>query len=88
MYVIQCQFDKEVWVEAVTYTGHLMNKLPSASIDGKTPIEVWTGKLATYYNSYIYFIALLSSMSRKIANSIYGQRKSCFWALAVESIFK
>ena len=42
---------KRFWVEAVTYAGHLINRLPYNAIKGNTPIEVWTGKLATTYDS-------------------------------------
>ena len=30
---------KEFWAEAITYACHLINRLPSAAIDGKTPFE-------------------------------------------------
>nr|GEV36617.1 retrovirus-related Pol polyprotein from transposon TNT 1-94 [Tanacetum cinerariifolium] len=42
---------KEFWAEAVTYACHLINRLPSTAIDGKTPFEKWYGKPATYYDS-------------------------------------
>nr|GEV19068.1 retrovirus-related Pol polyprotein from transposon TNT 1-94 [Tanacetum cinerariifolium] len=42
---------KEFWVEAVTYACHLVNRLPSTAIDGKTPCEKWYGKPATDYDS-------------------------------------
>nr|GEU76321.1 retrovirus-related Pol polyprotein from transposon TNT 1-94 [Tanacetum cinerariifolium] len=32
---------KEFWAEAVTYTCHLINRLPSTAIDGKIPFEKW-----------------------------------------------
>ena len=46
---------KEFWAEAVVYACHLINRLPSAAIEGKTPIEMWTGKPATDYNSLHVF---------------------------------
>ncbi|KAG8487895.1 hypothetical protein CXB51_018354 [Gossypium anomalum] len=46
---------KKFWAEAVTYTCHLINRLPSAAINGKTPIEMWTGKSATDYDSLHVF---------------------------------
>ncbi|KAG8484084.1 hypothetical protein CXB51_023049 [Gossypium anomalum] len=46
---------KEFWAEAVTYACHLINRLPSAAINGKTPIEMWTGKPATDYDSLHVF---------------------------------
>ncbi|KAE8727553.1 putative serine/threonine-protein kinase WNK6 [Hibiscus syriacus] len=42
---------KTFWAEAVTYAGHLINRLPSSTIRGKTPLKVWSGKPATDYDS-------------------------------------
>ncbi|KAG8498395.1 hypothetical protein CXB51_006971 [Gossypium anomalum] len=46
---------KEFWAEAVTYACHLINRLPSAVINGKTPMEMWTDKPATDYDSLHIF---------------------------------
>ncbi|GKD22942.1 retrovirus-related pol polyprotein from transposon TNT 1-94 [Tanacetum coccineum] len=46
---------KEFWVEAVTYACHLVNRLPSTDIDGKTPFKKWYGKPATDYDSLHVF---------------------------------
>ena len=46
---------KEFWAEAVTYACHLVNRLPSTAIDGKTPFEKWYGKPATDYDSLHVF---------------------------------
>ncbi|KAE8708956.1 hypothetical protein F3Y22_tig00110332pilonHSYRG00622 [Hibiscus syriacus] len=46
---------KAFWTEAVTYAGHLINRLPSSAIGGKTPLEVWSGKPATDYDSLHVF---------------------------------
>ncbi|KAL4271878.1 hypothetical protein GQ457_13G029750 [Hibiscus cannabinus] len=46
---------KPFWVEAVTYAGHLINRLPSSAIEGKTPLEVWSGRPATDYDSLHVF---------------------------------
>ena len=45
-------FTKKFWAEAITYAGHLINRLPFAAIKEKTPIEVWTDKPAIDYNSF------------------------------------
>ncbi|KAE8693200.1 Cellulose synthase-like protein D2 [Hibiscus syriacus] len=37
--MIENQTGKAFWAEAVTYTGHLINRLPSSAIGGKTPLE-------------------------------------------------
>ncbi|TXG52062.1 hypothetical protein EZV62_021231 [Acer yangbiense] len=38
------------WAEALMYASHIINRLPSTAIDGKTPIEVWSGHSATDYD--------------------------------------
>ncbi|CAL9028580.1 unnamed protein product, partial [Prunus brigantina] len=37
------------WAEAITYASHLINRLPAAANEGKTPMEVWSGKPCTDY---------------------------------------
>ena len=49
---------KTFWVEAVSYASHLINRLPSAIIRGKTPMEMWSGKRAQDYNSIHVFRCL------------------------------
>ena len=46
---------KIFWAEAVVYACHLINRLPSSAIEGKTPIEVWSGKPASDYDSLHIF---------------------------------
>ncbi|KAH9686777.1 Integrase catalytic domain-containing protein [Citrus sinensis] len=46
---------KEFWAKAVVYVCHLINRLPSAVIEGKTLMEMWTGKPATDYDSLQVF---------------------------------
>ena len=41
---------KQFWAEAVTYASHLINRLPSSALKGKTPLEVWSGKPANDYD--------------------------------------
>jgi len=49
------ELGREFWAEAVTYAQHLVNRLPSSAIDGKTPLEVWSEKPATDYDSLHVF---------------------------------
>jgi len=49
------ELGRKFWVEAVTYAKHLVNRLPSFAINGKTPLEVWSGKPATDYDSLHVF---------------------------------
>ena len=41
---------KEFWDEALVYACHLINCLPSTAINGKTPLEKWSGKPTTDYD--------------------------------------
>ncbi|KAH9688421.1 hypothetical protein KPL70_015118 [Citrus sinensis] len=47
--------DKKFWAEAVSYASHLINRLPSTAIRGKTPMEKWSGKYAQDYDSLRVF---------------------------------
>jgi len=38
------QLDKSFWAEEIVYTSHLINRLSSTVVGGKTPLEVWSGK--------------------------------------------
>ncbi|KAE8686610.1 Detected protein of unknown function [Hibiscus syriacus] len=46
---------KEFWPEALVYACHLVNRLPSTTIGGKTPLEKWFGESATDYDSLHVF---------------------------------
>jgi len=41
---------KKFWAEALGYACHLVNRLPSSAIGGKTPLEAWSGKAAVDYD--------------------------------------
>ncbi|KAH9717295.1 hypothetical protein KPL71_021764 [Citrus sinensis] len=47
--------DKKFWAEAVSYASHLINRLPSAAIGGKTPMEMWSEKHTQDYDSLRIF---------------------------------
>ncbi|KAL5850870.1 hypothetical protein ACOSQ4_008883 [Xanthoceras sorbifolium] len=46
---------RQFWAEAVRYASHLVNRLPSTAIGGKTPLEAWSGKSVTDYDSLHVF---------------------------------
>ena len=41
---------KSFWVEALTYASHLINRLPSSKIGGKTPMEMPSVNAASDYD--------------------------------------
>ena len=41
---------KNFWAEALAYACYLINRLPSSVIWGKTPLEVWSAKIAADYD--------------------------------------
>jgi len=41
---------KYFWAKALTYATHLINRLPSSAIGGKTLMEMWLGKTTTNYD--------------------------------------
>ncbi|KAH9793297.1 hypothetical protein KPL71_004477 [Citrus sinensis] len=47
--------DKKFWAKTVSYASHLVNRLPSVAIGGKTPMEMWSGKHAQDYDSLHIF---------------------------------
>jgi len=42
---------KFFWVEALAYACYLVNRLSSSVIGGKTPVKVWSGRVAQDYDS-------------------------------------
>ncbi|GMP62704.1 hypothetical protein CsSME_00024701 [Camellia sinensis var. sinensis] len=51
----QSGLSKAFWGEALNYARHLVNRLPTAALDGKTPMEVWSGVPVTDYDQLRIF---------------------------------
>ena len=49
---------KPFWDEALACAGHLVNRLPSFAIGGKTPLEIWSGKVAQDHDLLLVFGSL------------------------------
>ena len=52
---VQCllsntQLNKSFWVESLVYASHLMNRLSSSTIGGKTPLKIWLSGADQDYN--------------------------------------
>ena len=47
--------DKSYWADALTYGSHLLNRLLSTAIGGKTPLEIWSGGAARDHGSLKVF---------------------------------
>jgi len=58
---------KSFWAETLAYVCHLVNRLPLSAIGSKTPLEVWSGKVAQDYDSLQYLDIRPTIMSRKIS---------------------
>ena len=46
---------KQFWAKAVMYASHLINRLPSVALNGKTPLKVRPGKPANDYDTLHVF---------------------------------
>ena len=47
--------ENSYWVEALTYGSHLLNRLPTTAIGGKTPLEISSGRTARDHSSLRVF---------------------------------
>ena len=51
----QVKLPKRFWVEALRYACHVLNRLPSTTLEGRTPLEVWYGESARKYDKLRVF---------------------------------
>ena len=51
----QLEWEDSFWAEALEYACHLLNRLPSATLEGKTPLERWSGSPANDYDALRVF---------------------------------
>ena len=57
---VQCllsntSLDKSFWAEVIVHTSHLLNRLPTTAIGGKTPLKIWSCGAARYHGSLRVF---------------------------------
>ncbi|KAE8717034.1 cytochrome P450 71A9-like [Hibiscus syriacus] len=91
------EYGKAFWAEVVTYAGHLINCMPSSTIGGKTPLEVWSGKPATDYDSLhlfgstTYYHVKESKLDPREKKALFmgithGVKRFCLWCLDTKKI--
>jgi len=67
--------DKSFWAEAIEYTNHLLNRLPTTAIEGKTPLEIWSGEVACDHDSlrvfsYLAYVDVKKDMLNSKVNKL------------------
>ena len=50
MLIVKQRVEQVLFGRAMTYASHLINRLSSSAIGGKTPIEMWSGMAASDYD--------------------------------------
>lgn len=56
--LFNARLSKEYWAGIVVYASHLINRLPSMTIDGKISLKVCGGNLPLIMILYIFFVLL------------------------------
>ena len=46
---------KVFWAEAIVYASHLINMLPTSALEGRTPMEAWSGHPSREYDTLRVF---------------------------------
>lgn len=66
----------EIWAEALATAAYIINRSPMKSINGKTPIEMWTNKKPNLSNIKIFGFEVMVQISKKsnVKNGIQNQR--------------
>jgi len=55
VYISNAGISKSFCAEALAYVCHLVNRLSSSAIGGKTPLKAWSGRVAQDYDSLRIF---------------------------------
>ena len=78
---IQCllynaQLNKSFWAKTLKYASHLMNRLSSTAIRGKSLFDIWSGGVAQTMNCCGY-LDVRHTLVSKIKSWIHEQRSLC-----------
>ncbi|GBP39934.1 Retrovirus-related Pol polyprotein from transposon TNT 1-94 [Eumeta japonica] len=52
--LFDAQLAKQFWAEALTTVAYIINRSPTKSVNGKTPMEIWTGKKPNLSNLKVF----------------------------------
>ena len=80
------------------YASHLINRLPSTALNGKTPLEVWSGKPADDYDtlhafgSTAYYHVKESKLDPRAKKAMFmgvtsGVKGYRLWCLSLKKFF-
>lgn len=59
--LIEANLSESFWAEAVNTANYIRNRLPTPSLEGKTPYELWKGEIPDYsqfkiFGSHVYYL--------------------------------
>ena len=75
------RLSKSFWAEALMYVCHLINRLSSSAIGGKTPMKVWSGEATQDYDSLrifrcpVYYHVKEDKLDFRTKKGVFGVQK-------------
>lgn len=63
--LFDARLPKQLWGEALATAAYIINRSPTKSIDGKTPIEMWTGKKPNLSNMRIFGSEVMAQVPKE-----------------------